>query len=120
MTIFDRLVDEAWPATHREAFDGWWLRHAGGVTKRANSVLAAAEPVDPAGAIEAAERFYAERGLPAVFSLSPRSPPDRLDDLLAARGYALVDPTLIMTADLTGRSSGGESPRGREQERKPD
>ncbi|MFC7732792.1 hypothetical protein [Actinomadura keratinilytica] len=44
MTVFDRLVDQAWPAAHVEDAHGWRLRYAYGVTKRANSVWAAAEP----------------------------------------------------------------------------
>lgn len=101
MIGFDQLVDEAWPATHTEEFDSWRLRYAGGVTKRANSVWPAGEPDDVEAAIEAAERFYAERGLPAVFSISENAHPEKLDRLLAQRGYELVDPTLIMTADLS-------------------
>ena len=101
MIAFDQLVDEAWPATRTQEFDSWRLRYAGGVTKRANSVWPAGEPDDVEAAIEAAERFYAERGLPAVFSISENAHPAELDRLLAQRGYELVDPTLVMTADLS-------------------
>lgn len=103
MSTFERLIDHAWPAPYQEVFDGWRLRYAGGVTKRANSVWAAAEPDDPMKAIAAAEDFYETRGLPVVFSVSPAAscPPD-LDALLAERGYAVADPTLVMTRDLSG------------------
>ncbi|MGH3390190.1 MAG: GNAT family N-acetyltransferase [Actinomadura sp.] len=101
---FDRLVDEAWPATYVENVGGWRLRFADGVTKRANSVWPAAEPGGIDGAITAVEHFYAERGLPAVFSLSAEARPEGLDGLLAARGYEIVDPTLIMTAELPGEA----------------
>jgi len=100
VTVFDRLVDQAWPAAHVEDAHGWRLRYAYGVTKRANSVWAAAEPPDPAAAVAAAERFYFDRGLPAVFSVSPWSRPAGLDGLLHGRGYTVADPTLVMTADL--------------------
>jgi ribosomal protein S18 acetylase RimI-like enzyme len=105
---FDRLVDEAWPATYAERVGGWRLRFADGVTKRANSVWPAADPAATGGgsghldgAIEAVERFYAARGLPAVFSLSADSRPEGLDGHLEARGYRIADPTLIMTAELS-------------------
>lgn len=97
----DRLVDEAWPAWERRAFEGWIMRWAGGVTKRANSVLALAEPSDPEAAITVAEGFYAARGAPCVFSVGPGAPP-ALDGALVARGYALVDPTVVMAGAVTG------------------
>ena len=92
MDVFDLLVDEAWPAPNRVTAGEWVFRHAAGVTKRANSVLALGE-----GSIEAAERFYAGLGLPCVFSIGGGAP-EGLDGELAARGYRLVDPTLVMTA----------------------
>ncbi|SDK72209.1 Acetyltransferase (GNAT) family protein [Nonomuraea jiangxiensis] len=71
------------------------LRYAGGVTKRANSVLALTIPQDLDGAIEAAEEFYREREQRCVFSLGPNAAPG-LEDELARRGYEPVDPTIIM------------------------
>ncbi|GAA4190872.1 GNAT family N-acetyltransferase [Streptosporangium oxazolinicum] len=97
--VFDRLVDRAWPALHRVDAGGWTLRAADGVTKRANSVLPLGEPEDLEAAVEGAERFYANRGLPCVFSMGGGAAPG-LDASLAARGYRVVDPTLIMTACL--------------------
>jgi ribosomal protein S18 acetylase RimI-like enzyme len=93
MGDFSRLVDEAWPAPYAEYTAGWKLRFAGGVTKRANSALPVGAPRD----LEAAERFYTDRDLPAVFSLDGSS---SLDRELDARGYTVVDPTLVLTAPL--------------------
>lgn len=98
----DELVAAAWPAPYAQDIGGWVLRHADGVTKRANSVLPLADPADVDDAIARAEGFYTERGLPTVFSLSEQARPSRLDGLLEARGYGLVDPTLAMVADLSG------------------
>ncbi|MBG0830601.1 GNAT family N-acetyltransferase [Planomonospora sp. ID67723] len=97
--MFDRLVDQAWPALGRTAAGGWTLRTAGGVTKRANSVLPLGEREDLEAAVEEAERFYAGRGLPCAFSIGAGATPG-LDELLGARGYRVVDPTLVMTAPL--------------------
>ncbi|MEU8269029.1 GNAT family N-acetyltransferase [Sphaerisporangium sp. NPDC049002] len=94
---FDDLVHRAWPAPCQEALDGWVLRYADGVTKRANSVLPWATPDDLDKAVGAAESFYAERGLPCVFSIGPRASPG-LDEELAGRGYHLVDETVLMVA----------------------
>ncbi|NUT39910.1 MAG: GNAT family N-acetyltransferase [Thermoactinospora sp.] len=88
------LVDEAWPALERLDHGPWTFRAAEGVTKRANSVLVRGIPDDLEGAVLAAEAFYASRGLPCVFSLGGGA----LDDFLAARGYALVEPTMGMWA----------------------
>ncbi|MGN9785465.1 GNAT family N-acetyltransferase [Nonomuraea sp. ZG12] len=96
---FDLLVHEAWPAYEQRPHDGWVLRHAGGVTKRANSVLPLGSPADLAGAIAEAETFYARRGLPCVFSIGPGATPG-LDGELAARGYQVVDPTVIMAGPV--------------------
>ena len=101
--MFDRLVAQAWPAPAVAEFAGWRLRYAGGVTKRANSVWPAAEPSDAEAAIDEAERLYRERGLPPTFSISEGARPADLDDRLAARGYEIVDPTLVMTRSLDER-----------------
>jgi GNAT superfamily N-acetyltransferase len=96
---FDRLVDEAWPAPHRVEAGEWVYRHAGGVTKRANSVLPLGEPGDLSRAVDDAEKFYAGLGVPCVFSVGVGASPG-LDAELDRRGYRLVDPTLIMTAGV--------------------
>ncbi|MDP9866332.1 MULTISPECIES: GNAT family N-acetyltransferase [Streptosporangium] len=98
--VFDRLVDRAWPAFHRVDVGGWVLRAADGVTKRANSVLPLGEPENLGEAVAEAEKFYADRGLPCVFSVGAGAS-GGLDAELRARDYRLVDPTLVMTAPLT-------------------
>jgi ribosomal protein S18 acetylase RimI-like enzyme len=100
---FDRLVAAAWPAPYTERLGGWRLRYAAGVTKRANSVLPLGDPGDVRAAIDGAESFYAARDLPTVFSIGDGAWPG-LDGVLGAGGYEVVDPTLVMTADLAGRS----------------
>jgi ribosomal protein S18 acetylase RimI-like enzyme len=92
---FDLLVHEAWPAYEQCSHDGWVFRYAGGVTKRANSVLPLSNPADLDRAIKAAEAFYGERGQRCVFSVGPNAAPG-LDHELERRGYDLVDPTVIM------------------------
>ena len=100
---FDLLVDEAWPAPGRVEAAGWVYRHAEGVTKRANSVLALGECADLPRAVDRAERFYADLGQPCVFSVGMGATPG-LDEELGRRGYRIVDPTLVMTR--TPASSG--------------
>jgi len=97
----DLLVHEAWPAYEVRAYEGWLLRHAGGVTKRANSVLPLGRPSDLGRAILAAEDFYRERGLRCVFSVGPGAVRG-LDEELERRGYEVVDPTVVMSGTPTG------------------
>ncbi|MFE4949367.1 GNAT family N-acetyltransferase [Leifsonia sp. NPDC056665] len=94
----DRLADRGWPALEREELGGWTLRAADGVTNRANSVLTCGEVPDVEAAIERAERWYRERGLPAVFQVSPATSSD-LVAALAAREYREHSRTDILVAD---------------------
>lgn len=96
--LLDRLADRGWPALERAPLDDWTLRAADGVTNRANSVLTAGEVADLPGAVEAAERWYAERGLPAVFQVSPATPA-ALARELARRDYREHSATAILVAE---------------------
>ena len=101
MPDFADLVHRHWPAYEVRESHGWLLRYADGVTKRANSVFPAGAADDLDAAITAAEAFYRARGAPVVFSVDEAAPAG-LDAELAARGYTVIDPTLIMTRPLDG------------------
>ncbi len=105
-----RPVEQEWLGSRGQ---GWRLRAAEGFTGRANSVLAVGDPgLALPDAVDAAERWYAERGLPARFCVpwpldAPRLAADDdgeqardtpLDAELRARGYRLDTPTLVLTA----------------------
>jgi len=98
----DELVAEAWPAPSAQDIGGWLLRHADGVTKRANSVLPLYDPGDVDLAVERAERFYTALGLPTVFLMDAQARPEGLDGVLEGRGYELVERTIAMTTELGG------------------
>jgi GNAT superfamily N-acetyltransferase len=101
-----RRIEEAalraWPAHTDTDFDGWRLRFSNGYTRRANSIT-------PLGVsrlaledkIATCERLYADRGMPAIFRLTPFAPPE-LDDLLAKRGYKLGDRVEVRARPLMG------------------
>jgi N-acetylglutamate synthase len=94
----ERRALAAWPALQTTEQDGWALRTADGYTKRANSANAigpAHAPVDMQ--IACIEAHYRARNLPTVFRLTPLADPT-LDRALEARGYARVDPSLVMVA----------------------
>jgi N-acetylglutamate synthase len=99
-----RRIEEAslraWPAHSDSDFDGWRLRFADGYTRRANSVT----PLGPSrlaldDKIATCERLYAERGLPAIFRMTPFAPP-ALDAMLAERGYRRADETEVRARRL--------------------
>jgi len=94
----DRLAMRLWPAEETEPLGGWLLRASRGVSKRANSVFTG--PLYPAEPdwLARIERFYAARGLPAVFQLGG-DVPKALDGELERLGYRKEIPCLIMSAD---------------------
>jgi len=97
----ERVAYRAWPSEETVEYDGWILRSCGGYTKRANSVnphFGSTLPVHTK--ISHCEAFYAERGLPPIFRLTPFSRPEELDSVLAATGYTTLDPTLVMASPL--------------------
>jgi ribosomal protein S18 acetylase RimI-like enzyme len=97
--LLDELAANATPATTVQFVDGWVLRAAPDHPfRRCNSVL----PFAPATAAPVAlvEAFYAARGMPARFQMTPSASPPGLDALLAGRGYEIEAPVDILVADV--------------------
>ena len=90
--------------TQRQLFyDGWLLRVSPGKAKRARSVNAHFGSSLPlAQKIPYCERIYAERGLPALFRMTPFVQPSGLEEELAARGYRSFEDTLVQVGRLDG------------------
>ncbi len=77
------------------------LRHSQGYAKRANSVL----PLYPGvqameQTVAACEAVYRDWGLRPLFKLAESVAPPQLDQVLAARGYRVLDPTLVQIVAL--------------------
>ncbi len=99
LDVMEELMNATWPALNVLEQDGWVLRSAGSVTKRANSVWPRATQEDRIQShLRQAEHWYAARQQPAVFQLTDRPENSELDLFLAARGYWRQAETLIMTA----------------------
>ena len=97
----EELAANAWPPLQTVLYDGWVLRFADGYTRRANSVHPLyASGLDVGRKIETCERFYQDKGLAVVFKMTPAAQPEHLDDLLAARGYAIDARTSVQVLDL--------------------
>ena len=98
----------AWPAMQQILFDGWVLRFSKGFTKRSNSIV----PVYPAYRTETdelllekiryCENLYAREQLQTVFRMTSiaHKQSDRLDALLAARGYTERERCNVLTCEL--------------------
>ncbi|MFF1573361.1 GNAT family N-acetyltransferase [Leifsonia sp. NPDC058292] len=107
--LLDDLADRGWPAVQRTEVDGWSLRFSSGVTNRANSALPS-QPVPDIGAtVDAVEREYARRDLPAVFQVSEATPAGVAEHLIA-RGYAQHSATGIMVAAIDDVLAAGTTP----------
>lgn len=98
------LVEAAtWTPARVVEVDGWRVGLSGGLTRRANSVLALAGPVDLDGALLQVEELYEAEGVPPTFRVGAETRPVGLDGLLAARGYrtAVLTDVLVRSADAT-------------------
>jgi ribosomal protein S18 acetylase RimI-like enzyme len=89
----------AWPAMKSVFYGGWVFRISDGFTRRANSANAIDPGVPFPEVRDAAEKLYAEHGLPAAFRLTPLAPPS-VDEELQRAGYDAIEPTLVLIAPL--------------------
>lgn len=94
--LFD-VLEATWPAAASRRIGPFWLRDGAGGGKRVSATLLEGDFTDAA--------FDAVAGQP-LFQLRPGQ--DALDAALAARGYAVVDPTVLYTAPVEALA---EAPR---------
>src|SRR6476661_3271475 len=66
----EKLMAKGWQAVDRGGVGDWVLRASDGFTGRANSTLVVGDPTLPVPkAIDFAEKWYADRGRPAIFQV---------------------------------------------------
>ncbi|GAB3877688.1 GNAT family N-acetyltransferase [Terrabacter terrigena] len=90
----EKLMAKGWQAVDRGGVGDWVLRASDGFTGRANSALVVGDPSLPvAKAIDFAERWYADRGRPAIFQVHGASGFDPAEQPAVAelleRGYVV-------------------------------
>jgi ribosomal protein S18 acetylase RimI-like enzyme len=100
--LIETLAANAWPPEESIELDGWRLRSAGGVTRRANSVWpnAAGGRADLEDKLAAVERHYAALGQSSIFQICDTAQPPDLDEALAARGYDANSHTYVQVAPV--------------------
>ncbi|MFE9954367.1 GNAT family N-acetyltransferase [Micromonospora sp. NPDC005299] len=110
VVALELAADEAWPAPVRGRLGDWLLRGAEGWTGRANSALPIGDPDRPLpAALDAVQRWYAERGQPAMVNTPlPLAAPVGAE--LDARGWTARPPVLVQTAPLTALLPGRPDP----------
>lgn len=98
----ERAALWAWPPERTAGVGGWLLRQGPTATRRQNSVQTGVftGELSLERAIAAVEDWYAGFERLACFQLTDLSLPQGLDATLAARGYRLESPSLVMTAAL--------------------
>ncbi|MET8838024.1 GNAT family N-acetyltransferase [Micromonospora sp. NPDC004540] len=100
VVALELAADEAWPAPVRGRLGDWLLRSAAGWTGRANTALPIGDPDRPLpAALDAVQRWYAERGQPAMVNTPlPLAAPVGAE--LDARGWTARPPVLVQTAPV--------------------
>lgn len=92
-----QAVDGTWPAAEEIKVGIWTLRQGDGGGKRVCAATTEASRVEPKE-IEEAEAGMRAMGQSALFMLRPGQ--EELDDALAARGYAVLDPVNVYACDV--------------------
>ena len=106
--FFEELSLNAHCAMKVQFYDGWILRANEGHTKRANSVSPLYDSaLETDTKIRSCEEFYKKAGLPCIFKLTDDD--TELDEMLKGRGYDIVDPTDVMTLDISKRICAGSN-----------
>ena len=101
---FERATLASWLPRERAEMFGWTLQATDGCSRRINEVwpLSWTGETDLNTAIAQAEDWLRARGLTPCFKIAEGlTQPPGLASALAARGYAPIAPTLVMTARLS-------------------
>jgi ribosomal protein S18 acetylase RimI-like enzyme len=102
--LLDQLASHAIVPAVMRPVDGWLVRGTpDSPFRRANSVLPNGPLTETTfeAAMREVQAFYADRALPTRFQISAAAQPLDLEDRLAARGYEIEAPVVVMAAGAT-------------------
>ena len=88
-------LDATWPAQEMIAQDGWVFRVGAGGGKRVSATTGL-------GDIALAERVARDHDQTALFMIRDGLDDQALDHALAARGYEIIDPVILMAREVAG------------------
>ncbi len=96
----ERAAAIAWPAVETTNLDAWTLSAGDGFSRRRNSAIPVGPaPTDLENRIRDVSEWYRSRELPTLYRITPACDP-AVDAVLAARGFSLEAPTLVMTRPI--------------------
>ena len=99
--ILEQITMNAWPFIQTMLYDGWVLRFAYGVTRRANSVNPIYDStIDIEEKIAFCEKQYSQKNLPTIFKMTSAVCQPELDAVLEKKGYIKQAETSVQIFDL--------------------
>ena len=104
----EQLALNAWPGLNTYLHGGMVVRWANGYTKRANSATVLFDASWAAEKQRWVEDFYENRNQRPIFRLLSFTQPETFEQKLESAGYKQLDPTLVMTVNLSKSTYGGE------------
>jgi len=99
--ILQEITFNSWPAKKVHLLNGWIIRLAEGITKRANSVLPLTYFGDDVEKdIAHVESIYKKHDLDVIFQIPDHHEPVLLIDALRSRGYTEFDESMVMSNSI--------------------
>ena len=101
----EEISMNAWPGIQTFLLDGWVLRFANGVTRRANSVIPInCGSLDTVKKVEFCENIYRKNNLPVTFKMTKASCPENLEEILEEKKYKIEAETSVQLLDISGKN----------------
>lgn len=109
--FFEELALNMWPSLQTVHYDGWVLRFANSLSRRANCIVPMRRSTEPLeDKIDYCRELFERVGIVPAFKIFPAPDSEALEQLLEARGYDACFETRVLARDLdrlgAGRAGG--------------